>query len=278
MTATPPTEPFLPVGSRDGFVYALNPATGYINATAVVSAGKIPSYDGIELIGPRAFNLTIPNPRTVPQLGNDRIVAIDLLPPQQPYVGEVHASAINFALDALTSNVKNTNVAGISLLPRYTDQQGSEPIVGFMNYQQGLTRYTKKRIWHAYVMPATRMIPMPSQMTDNPEDFRYYLAPNPSTMYLWGQALVSGTDGASEAGIDDIYSYYKPHIAAWLGDGSTKAVFAFNASYPAVDADHVSVFDNGTPASPTIDPVNGLTFSDAPLAGHIITALYELAS
>src|SRR5271157_2197075 len=117
MTATPPTEPFLPVGTRDGFVYALSPSTGYINPTAAAVAGHIPAYDGVELIGPRALNLTIPNPRTVPQLGNDRIVAIDLLPPQQPYVGEVHASAINFAMDALTSAVKNTTINGMSLLP-----------------------------------------------------------------------------------------------------------------------------------------------------------------
>lgn len=267
---TAPTEPFLPVGFRYGTVYQLN-AAGRPNATAAVA------YDGIELPGPQAFNLTIPNPRTVPQLGNDRILAIDLLPPQQPYVGEINVSGINFDLDAILTNTKKTVIGTMNVLPYLTDQQGFEPMVGILAYQQGLLKVARTRIWHAYVMPTTRLIPIRSSMTEAPQPGKYYMAPNPSGSYLWGQALTLAVDGATEAGIADLYSAGKPHLAAFKGDGAT-LIMSFSANFQAALTSSITVFDNGVLVSSGLTlATTGVTFAVAPVTGHDIDILYEVA-
>lgn len=283
MTATPPTEPFVPVGMRYGTLFQLT-AGGLPNATAVAVAAHIPSYDGIEISAPKAFNLTVPNPRTVPQIGNDRLVAVDLLPPIQPYVGEINVSAVDFDFDAAITNTKKTAIGGMTVLPRLTDQQGFEPVMGVMSYQQALLRIARTRVWHAYVIPATRLVRLPAGFAETAQDVKYYLTLNPSGKYLWGQTLTLAVDGATESGLNDIYSVYKPHIAAWLSDGASAAM-DFSLKYPAVDAAHVSIFvetvaGSGittlTSAGVTV-ATTGLTWSAIPTASKIVVTLYEVA-
>ena len=68
----------LAVGMRRAVIFALD-ANGYPAAIGVTA------YEGIEVVGPKAFTLTVPDARRIVHTGNDRVLALDYLPPTEPY-------------------------------------------------------------------------------------------------------------------------------------------------------------------------------------------------
>jgi hypothetical protein len=267
MTAT---NSVLPVGLRKVRVFELDPS-GNFKAT-----GSTP-YEGLSFQGPKAYSLNIPESRRIAHLGNDRLIATDQLPSLEPYAGEIRVSAVDYDLDAFLMGQSTFGLGSALAVARGTDLQGSERQVAMLLYQQALVRSTKSRVWRFHLIPMTRAIPIPSSFTENAEDHRYSLAPTPVSKLPWGESLKVPTHGVTEATIFDGFMVNKPHIAAWLGDG-TSTDFNFHVDRPAAESTEAyGVWVNGVSATVTRS-TTGIEFSSPPANGALIVAFYGVAN
>jgi hypothetical protein len=260
----------LAVGLRYGVAFALN-AAGRPAATGATA------YTGVEFAGAKAFTLNVPEPRRIAHVGDDRVLAVDYLPPTEPVTGEIRTARGSLELDALLSGAKVGALGEASYLARASDRQGSEPQVGLLLYQQSLEAASRLRRWRVIVIPATRCIPMPAGMEEAAAEFRYSLAPSPSQTHLWGAPLSLATDGATEAAYLELMTEGKPKLVAFKADG-TAVLFSFPTGAPALDVEKIVVWKNGTIVSTGVTKaVTGLTFAAAPTSGDEIVAFYETA-
>lgn len=261
----------LAVGLRRAVLFALD-ANGYPAAPAATV------YEGIEIVGPKAFALTIPEARRIVHPGNDRVLALDYLPPLEGVSGELRVASNDMIAKALVSSVLTFNVAESTLMGWGTDKQGSEIDAGALLFQQSLDTDTKSRRWKFYLMPKARIIPAPASMDENPAEDLYRMAPNPTTKHLWGTTLVVGTEGVTEMALAEGMSDGKPNIVAFKGDGAATA-FALPTGKPATATTKMKIWKNGTVqavgtglASLTVTTV---TFTVAPASGDMVVVFYE---
>lgn len=269
MTATSGKQ--LAVGLRRAVIFALD-SNGYPAASGTTV------YEGIEVVGPKAFNLTVPDARKITHPGNDRVLALDYLPPTEGVSGELRVGSNDMVAKAAISAVKTFTVAEATLMPWGTDQQGSEIDAALLLFQQSLDTDLKVRRWKFYLIPKARLIPAPASMDENPAEDRYSVAPNPTTKHLWGTALVSGTEGATEMALAEGMAEGKPNIIAFKGDAAAVA-FTLPTGKPATATTKMKIWNNGTVqtvgsglASLTVTTV---TFTAAPASGDIVVVYYE---
>jgi hypothetical protein len=256
-----------PVGFRFGTVYELN-----ANGRPKADSSSI-SYIGFEFSGPKAYNLAIPDTRKIAHVGKDRVIVNDQLPTLEVTTAEVRVSTLDFDMDALLQNVKKFTVGQATLLARGTDQQGAEPTVGMLLYQQSKDVATGLRNWHFHIIPATQCVPIPAPFTENPEDHRYSLTPTPSRKHLWGVTLTLGVEGAEEAGIFDGKMSHRPFLDNYLGDGTEDEFFLTHPSYDNTYA----VFVNGVVANGVTKTVEKVTFNSPPALDADIQIFYGRA-
>lgn len=260
----------LSVGLRRAVLFALD-ADGFPLATGTGA------YTGIEVIGPKAFDLTIPDARRITHTGNDRVLAIDYLPPTEPVTGELRVGASDIEAKALLTNVETFTVGEANLMPWGTEQQGSELDVGLLLFQQALDATTKSRRWKFYVIPKARAIPAPASMNENPAEDRYQIAPNPTGYHLWGTALALNTEGAIEMSMAEGMAEGRPNIIAFLGDGS-EDTFLFPVDKPPTDVAKVVVWVDGVLQTPTelgTITTTEIPFDVIPGASAVIVVYYE---
>jgi hypothetical protein len=251
-------------------VFALD-SNGYPNAISATTP-----YQGVSVVGARLVNINDPEPRRITHFGDDHILQLDVLPPQEAMTGELQTATVNDDLDALLANVNSfavdTEIKGLLL---NTEKKGSEPQVGVLGYRQSLDT-NGNRVWRSIVFPKAVLVPRESNMDDNPEARSYPITPMIVTKHLWGTAFASGTEGATQAQAVRLVTAGKPKIIAWLGDGST-TTFTLPTAYPASSTSKMHVYDNGTLTPPTTTATTSLVYTTAPANGHNITLVYEHA-
>lgn len=268
---TTPNEPILPVGFRAGYIFKLNNS----GSPAAIDTR---AYEGIALQGPKGLALNLPEPRRIPHSGEDRLIAVDQLPSQEPIVGEIATASLHFEMDALVTNVKQFTVAEAKMIARGTDQQGNEPIIALLAYQQVLGKNTGARRWHFHIIPSTRAIPLIPGFTENTDPMRYSIAPNPSTKHLWETALSLSTEGVTSGAIISGFTEFKPKIVSFLADG-VEDNFLFPTNAPALSpSTKIAVWVDGVlQASGITYAETGITFTSVPVEDKRITVLYEHA-
>jgi hypothetical protein len=261
----------LAVGIRRAVIFELD-TNGYPAASGTTA------YEGIEVAGPKAFTLTVPDARKITHVGNDRVLALDYLPPTEGVSGELRVASNDMVAKAAVAAVNTFNIGESTLMPWATDQQGSEVDAGLLLFQQSLDTTSKLRRWKFYLVPKARVLPMPASMDENPAEDRYSIAPNPSTTHLWGTALASGTEGATEMALAEGMAEGKPNVVAFKANGSA-TIFLLPTAKPATGTAKMKVWDNGVVktvggglASLTVTTI---TFTVAPTANHIIVCWYE---
>lgn len=262
----------LPVGLRSVTVFALD-ASGY------PAASSTSAYEGTDFAGPKAFSLTIPEPRKITHTGGDRVLGVDFLPPLESASAELRVGRLDYDVIALLTGVKNYTLGENVGVAYGTDKQGSEPQVGLLLYQQSLALPSGEQSWRAIMLPRAKVIPLPPGMSDNPEEVRFAVAPSVVGAHLWGAALTSVNDGATTAQVIDRSFEYKPKLVAFKGDGSAVA-FTFPAAYQAVSTTKIKVWVDGVLKTLTTDytvTTAAVTFLAAPASGAIVTVLYETA-
>lgn len=237
----------LSVGLKRAVVYELD-ADGFPLAVDTTV------YEGLEVVGPKVFTMTIPDSRKISHVGNDRVLAIDYLPPTEGASAELRVGASDIALKAMVTNVKQFEIGEATAMAWNTDQQGFENDVAVLCFQQSLDAATRSRRWKFYLIPKGRVIPAPANMDENPAEERYTVAPNPTTQHLWGTSFSDILEGATEASIIEGMAEKRPNLVAYKGDG-TENTFLLPVAKPAANIAKMVAWVDG------VEQTTGVTFT-----------------
>jgi len=259
-----------------GFAVGLKRAVIFqLDANGYPAASGSAAYEGLEVVGPKAWSLTNPEARKINHVGNDRVLAIDYLPPTEGASAELRVAANDIVTNAVLGSVSTFAAGEKTMMVWNSDEQGSEPDIGLLLFQQSLDSATKARRYRYHIIPSGRAIPAPGSMDENAAEERYMVAPNPTTKHLWGTTMVAGTEGATEASIVEGQSVGRPNIVAHKGDAVTVA-FLLPTAKQCTSVDKMVVWVNGVLQSSGITKaVTGVTFDVAPADGAMIVVFYE---
>jgi len=261
------------VGLRHAQVFELN-SSGYPAATTSAAA-----YEGYEIVGPKAFDITTPDARKILHTGNDRLLAQDFLPTLEGASGVLRTARNDYDIFALLTGTNLVTVGEAKLIGYATDQQGSEPDVGILLFQQSKDGVTKLRRWRSYMLPVTNAVIKPSSMNDTAAEYEFQLLPQVVSKHLWGTTFALTVEGFTEAQLVETMTEGQPWIAAWKANG-TVLTYPFHASRPATAAAKIHVVAKNGIAQTTgfTAYATGLVFSATPGANEIIVAFYEIAA
>lgn len=265
------TGKFLPVGMRFACVFELDD-NGRPKATTTAA------YTGLRWSGPLAFDLTFPQARIIPHRGADRVLRTAVLPSLETASGTLRVSDYRFDIQEVLTGVPEGSVGEAAEFAHLTSQQGYEPTVGLMFYQQSQDLDTGLLTWHAYIIPKARCIMQGGSMNENAGEITFQIVPTPATQRLWGKTLVKATDGFVDAGIFEYDTEGYPAVVGFLADG-TEDEFAFPAGEEALSVDKIAVFVDSVETTVGVTPaVDGITFSSPPADGAMITVWYEIGA
>jgi len=255
------------VGLRHAVIFELN-------TSGSPAAPDEALYSGVEIVGPKVFDLTIPDPRKITHIGNDRPLQVDFLPPTEAMSAELTVAEENHDLIARLTNTNQITVGESSVIGLATDQQGFEPQVCLLLFQQSLNA-AGARNWRWFLMPKATIYPHPSGMSEAEAEHRFLVSPAVVTAYPWETAFAVGTEGFTEAQILVGQSEGKPNLVAFLADGVEDA-FLFDTTKPATAVGKISVWIDGVLTTTGFTAaVTGLTFTSAPAENKRIVVFYE---
>lgn len=260
----------LAVGLRSATVFALNSS-----GTPLAVAPAATPYEGLSIRGAKAFDLQQPQARKISHSGEDRVMMVDFLPAIEAGEAVIRASVDDQDLIALLSNVKKVTVGEATGVAIGTDQQGFEPSVALLLYQQSKDLSLGIRRWRSYIVPSAICYPISSGMNDSPQDETFQIALSPTTKHLWGTALAALTEGATSMQVFKMMTEGRPNIVAWLGDG-TEDEFLLPVAKPALSTTKMTVWVNDVVTTTGITKaVTKLAFTAAPTSGDRIVCFYE---
>jgi hypothetical protein len=267
---TAPTERTLNVGLRYACAFELN-SSGLPNASGTTA------YEGLQMQGSTAFDLTIPDARKLTGLGEDGITQIVFLPPNEAATGLLHVEGADPALAALLDGTKLFTVGEATLAGVATDKQGFEPRVGLMLYQLAVGLLSGKQYWHTYFLPSTKAIRKAGGMTADKAPTTYQLAPNRVSQHLWGAPFTNANEGYLSTQIVEAWTNYPLRLASFVADG-TAVDFSFPVATPAISTAGIAVFVDGVLTTAGITKTTTkVTWATAPLVGKHVDILREVA-
>lgn len=247
-----------------------------LNSDGTLQATSTTVYEGLEIRGPRVFELTPAEPRLIVNPGSGRVMDTIYLPPNEASRAELRVGYNNQHVNAALSNTKVITVGEATMLPRVTDQQGAEPDVAILVSQIAKDSNKLSR-WHSYMIPRARAIPMDSPMNESALEVRYMITMNPSTVHIWNHTLTVLDEGCLEMAYADVMTEGKPNIVAWLADG-TEDEFLFPVDKQAIDVAKIALFNYATGVEVTAGitkATTGITYAAAPAADVLLVAKYE---
>lgn len=233
-------------------------------------------YEGLEIKGPRVFELTPAEPRLIVNPGSGRIMDTIYLPPNEAHRAELRVGYNQQAIKAALSGTKVVTVGESTMVARATDQQGSEP--DMMMFVTQLAKDSNKLSrWHYYIIPLGKAIPMDSPMNESALEDRYMVTMSPATKHLWGHAFTVLDEGCTEAAYIDGMSEGKFNIVMWEADG-VEDEFLFPTDKQAINVNKIALFNFTTGAEITAGitkATTGITYGAAPAADTLLVAKYE---
>ena len=264
-------------GFRFGLAYELN-AAGRLKG----NSASVP-YQGIPFVGNKAWNLTIPKQRRINHINADRVGAADFLPPTEAASGTIAVGADNQVMDAILTGNKRVIMGMASTIADLSSNQGFEPMIALLLWQQSLDSVTRLRAWRSFLVPRAKAVPLLSGFADREVDGTYDVLMTPSSTNILGAALTALTDGATDAQLFRAMTAGRPAICAWVGNGYT-VDFVFPdgsvpgsiAQSPSVDVNSITVWKNGTKLTTGFTTtLTKVTFSVAPLITDDIDIFWE---
>jgi hypothetical protein len=267
---TAPSGKLLPVGLRHVQLFELN-AAGLPNATATTP------YEGLEIVGPKTYELNLPDARTIAHEGGDGVLDTDTLPPKEAPTGTLRAARNDYDVYAAITGTKVRTLGEAKLIGIATSKQGYEPEFGMLLYQQAKSE-TGGRVWRGHILPKTRLIVKPSGMVESPAEHTFQVLPSKVTKAIWGTAFTLDDDGFTRSFYHELNTQYQPWLVAWKGD-NVATDFLFHADRPAVATTKISgVWIDGVIDATVTKAVDKITPTTKPGAGSIIVALIEIAN
>lgn len=268
---TAPNEPVLPFGLRYVRLYALNSA-------GTPAAVDETAYEGLQIKGATAFDLSFPEPRKITGLGEDGVTAVAYLPPTDSVTGTLAVDADDPDISAIVTKNLIRTLGDMSLAVSASDNQGFEPLVGLICSQACVGLETGAQYWRSYILPAARVIMRDGAMTADKSATQYSVAPSVVTAHLWGETIGTA-EGATSAQLVKAWSNNPVRVSAFVGDGTTTA-FTFPVAAPSVAtyATSTKVFVNGAEVTSGITiTATSVTFTVAPAAAARIAVVRETA-
>jgi hypothetical protein len=260
------------VGSRYTRIYEL--VNGYPMAST--TSGSVP-YEGYQLSSVESCQITIPEPRPIEHVGDDRLQQKDFLPPvtgsKVAFVGSRNDYNVYAILTGTKVLTQNEHVQiGVS-----TNKQGANPQIGIMQMQQSLNE-VGVRNWRATFVPKCIVYPLPGSYEQTGTKVNIPAQPQLSNVHLWGTQMTAAADGYTSTELVEAQFTTQPWIASWFTSGSATTVFTFNTLYPASGSSKVTVLVNGTEISGSIitKTTTGFTLTNAVSGSTNVVALYEL--
>lgn len=245
-------------------------------------AGATPE-SGYQLSGAKALTLNIPEPEKIIHYGDDRVFAVDVLPPKDAVSGELRTGKTNLTVDAVLSNVNVVTLGDIRMLGRGSNQQGTEPQVCILAYRQALDADEDEdtfgiRRWLFVLMPAARVIAKGGTMEESGADENGYMVyPTMVKQYPWAHDFSVADEGFTESPIIWGITIGRPMLCTWKADG-VEDEFTLPATARGIT--NVHVYDLATGAAPagiTISTTK-VTFAVAPTDGNTYACIYEQAA
>lgn len=277
---TAPSDIRLTSGLRAVQMFALD-TNGFILPSASGSAGR---YTGTEISGAHVWEFTEPEPRKITHVGDDRVIAVDFLPPQDGISGNLRTGKVNDVVDALVNGITAVEAGEKNFLLINTDQRGNEPQVGMMVYAQSLDDATGGRVWDGMIFPKAQLYALESGFGGEAKEKTYAFVPAIVTKHIWGSSFSSGSTmsgssaggGARTAQGVRFVSKYRPRLIGYSGDGSADT-FPFETDKQAVDVNKVLCWIDGVLTTPSSVTTAQVVLS-APLgSGKNLTVFYEYA-
>jgi len=263
------------VGLRYVQVFAL--AEDYPAATSTTA------YEGVSISGARSLSITDPEPRQINHVGDDRLFALDVLPPTEPVTAELRVAKVNDTLDAVLGDDLAFTVGEAQMFGVGTSNRGEEDQVGILAYRQALdtdptsSSYGTRR-WSFYIIPKAIVVSREGSMDDNPEEKVYSIYPQLTKEHLWGLAFSTATEGFLQAQIIRGVSEYKPHIVAWQVADTAAVTLSFPSAYPAQSTSKITVWHDGVLITPGTLATGSIEFAGGSLStSDYVVCFYEVA-
>jgi hypothetical protein len=262
------------VGFRNCVIFELDDK-GYPAATSTTP------YEGVRISGVRTMTLNDPELRRIPNPGDDGIVSIDTLPPNEAITGDLRTGKLNDLVDAIVTGQKVFTVGEATLFGIGTEKRGFENQVGLLAYRQAQDTDPDSptfgmRFWDFRIMPKTLLYSRETGYAETMEEHIYNVIPAKVTSHLWGTQFSELVEGFTQSQLVRGVTVKKPKVVAWKADGE-ETEFLFPEDAQAVAIAKVAVWVDGTLTTVGVTvALTGLTFLVAPTAGEIIVAFYEV--
>jgi len=259
-------------GFRQGRVYEIDQVTGRLKG----NSSTVP-YMGYNFTGNKAWGLTIPKQRRINHIDADRVGAADFLPPTEAASGNIAVGADNQVIDAILTGNSRVQIGEASMIADLSSNQGFEPLIALLLWQQSLDSVSRLRAWRSFLIPRAKAIPMPSGFGDREIDGAYDVLMTPSSVNIFGASLSTSIDGATDAQLFRAMTAGRPAIAAWIGDGVVvDFVFPTTGYSPARSIASVAVYKNGVLVTSGITVTTlKVTFAVAPAVDDDICIFWE---
>jgi hypothetical protein len=270
---TAPNEPTMNFGLRFARVYELN-------ASGTPAADNTTAYEGLQIKGSTAFDLTVPEPRKITGNGEDGVTQVAYLPPLEGTSGTLNQEATDPNVAAFLDSTKVRTLGDATLMGGATNKQGFEPQVALILSQAARGLDTGSQYWHSYILPSAQVVKMPGGMAGDKSVTRYAIAPNVCSNHLWGEAFTEADDGYTESQFTELWTNSRPVVTSFLADG-TEDEFVFPATLPSAASYATStvVYVNGVKRTANVTiTATKITFTvSIPTANSRIDIFRELA-
>jgi hypothetical protein len=269
------TDFFVGYGARRGRIYELDDY-GIPKPTATTP------YIGVKIKGFNGFQATQGNVRKIQHFDGDSVSLTQVFPSTDVPSGTITVDGADLSLNAILSNVGETTISGMKILPIMSDQQGSEPSVG-MILQQAAKTDEGADGFHVQFINSSQAVPQTGSFGTNNYETTFQMAPSRTTHHLFGPAYDPSTDKVAAAAGDQVFSPNEALITCWLGDGATLE-FDFAANFNSADNTfklYQSVAGVVTEITSNVTKATDkVTFGagHAPASGVTILAIHQIAS
>jgi hypothetical protein len=237
---TPPTLPNkgFKIGFRYVSFFQLNTYQTPLAASSTVG------YEGLQYESARTLTVNNAQPRIISQVGDDKVEALQVLPPATGMDADLHVGMANLDVLAVLTGAK-VDTLGLSTrwIPMQTNKRGFEPYLGILAYSASNEVPTGEGSWDWYFFPYAKAVWLASGNAETPQDEIFKIVPNYTSLTPWGVALVDATNGALSQQAIKGKSTGIPHLCAFLAAG-TESDYVLPAL--AYDETAVTVFVNDT--------------------------------
>jgi hypothetical protein len=275
-----PAGTFYPVGLQHARAFKLN-EFGFPDCTGTT---ELTPYEGVEIAAPKTFDITPAKSRDIVHVGNNRRLSQDKLPSIEVSSATLKTSRLDYAMNALLTNTLVKTMGEALFTGFNTSQQGLEPAIALLLYQQGKVDASGARCYGAYHIPSAVAIVDPASMNENASEYTYNVVASAVGHYIHGIGFAALSEGFTEAEMVWGVTFNLPHIVTWLADG-TSLEFNFHDDRPAPAVGKIHSVATVAPSTGVVTDVtatitkavDGITFGSAPDVNTQILCFYEYA-